>query len=118
MLIPGFYGSSYNADFPSHTDVFKYLHSFADHFNLREHVKFEHMVIRVRPTETTKWEIIAVNLKNDNCIKTIHDAVFVCNGHFSEPFIPNIQGATDFQGKLIHSHDFRSVEKFRGMCSP
>lgn len=116
MLIPGFDGvTPYNDDFPSHTDVLKYLHLFADHFDLIEHIKYQYMVIRVRPIVNTKWEIIAMNLSNDKHIKTIHDAVFVCSGRFTEPYIPNIQGVGEFQGKLIHSHDFRSAEQFRGM---
>lgn len=73
------------------------------------------MVTRVRPIANTKWEIIAVNLSNDKHIKQIHDAVFVCNGHFTEPYIPNIHGVAEFQGKLIHSHDFCSADHFRGM---
>lgn len=114
MIIPGFHQTPYETDFPPHTDVLKYLHSFADHFNLNERIKFQHMVIRVQPIENTKWEINAVNLSNDKHIKTIHDAVFVCNGHFFEPYIPHIDGATEFKGTLIHSHDFRSAEHFRG----
>lgn len=115
MVFPDFNGAFYDANFPTHTDVLKYLHSFADHFNLNDHIKLQHMVIRVRPTEKTKWEIIAVNLANDKCIQTIHDAVSVCSGHFIEPFVPEIPDANKFQGKLIHSRDFRTAENFRGM---
>lgn len=114
MLIPGFDGTFYNDDFPSHTDVLKYLHLFVDHFNLNKHIKYQHMVIRVRPIVNMKWEICAVNLSNDKHIKTIHDIVFVCNGHFSIPYIPEIDGVAKYQGKLIHSHDFRSAEHFQG----
>lgn len=114
MTIPGFDENFYNDDFPPHTDVLKYLHAFADHFNLNGHIKYQHMVTRVRPIANTQWEIAAVNLSDDKHIKQIHDFVFVCNGHFFEPFIPNIQGAAEFEGKLIHSHDFRSAEHFRG----
>lgn len=115
MIIPGFDGASYDTEFPSQADVLKYLHSFANHFELNEHIKYEHMVTRVRLTENTKWEIIAMNLINDTSIKAIHDVLFVCNGHFFEPFIPSITGAHEFHGKLIHSHDFRSAEIFRGI---
>lgn len=117
MLIPGFNDTFYNDDFPPHTDVLKYLHLFAEHFNLNVHIKYQHMVTRVRPIANTKWEIVAVNLSDDKHIQQIHDFVFVCNGHFFEPFIPNVQGVAEFQGKLIHSHDFRSAEQFRGMHS-
>lgn len=115
MVIPGLDDTFYNDDFPLHTDVLKYLRLFADHFNLNGHIKCQHMVTRVRPIANTKWEIVAVNLADDKHIEHIHDFVFVCNGHFFEPYIPNVQDADEFQGRLIHSHDFRSAEHFRGM---
>ena len=42
------------------------------------------------------------------------DAVVVCNGHYSDPRIPNIPGADDFPGEQLHSHNFRTNHEFRG----
>lgn len=46
----------------------------------------------------------------------IFDAVFVCNGHYFAPNIPKIEGANQFRGNKIHSHDYRSPEPYCGMC--
>jgi len=42
------------------------------------------------------------------------DAVLVCNGHYSEPHLPAIPGAADFPGLLMHSHNYRTAERFKG----
>lgn len=115
MEVPDFHLPSDIAPFPSQPDMLNYLHSYADHFDLIQYIKFNHLVIRVRPIENDRWEIIVHNLVEDKLIKSVYDAVFVCNGHFFQPFIPNIVGANEFKGKLLHSHDFRSAEKFQGI---
>lgn len=101
--------------FPSQPEILKYLHAYADHFDLKRHIKLNHVVVRVRPIKNDRWEIIVHDLVNDKIITMQHDVVFVCNGHFFEPSIPNIEDADAFKGKLFHSHDFRSIDKFQGI---
>lgn len=36
----------------------------------------------------------------------------VCNGHYSDPFIPNLRGREKFKGKQWHSHDYREPSSF------
>lgn len=101
--------------FPPQAEVLKYIHSYADRFNLKKYIKFSHLVVRVLPIENGKWEIIVKNLPNNTFETRIYDAVFVANGHFSKPRFPNVPGADDFNGKLMHSHDYRRAEKFFGL---
>ena len=35
------------------------------------------------------------------------DAVAVCNGHFSEPRVPELPGLAEFPGVALHSHNYR-----------
>jgi hypothetical protein len=44
----------------------------------------------------------------------LFDAVLVCNGHYTEPRLPDIPGASDFPGVLMHSHSYRCPRRFRG----
>lgn len=37
--------------------VLNYLEDYANHFNIVEHIKFRHHVIRVRPVQESKWEV-------------------------------------------------------------
>lgn len=100
--------------YPLHTEVLKYFESFADHFDLKRHIKFSHNVTRVVPIANKKWEISVKDLVNNVSETNIYDAVLVANGHFSVPNIPEIPGTSEFNGKIIHSHDFRDAEKYRG----
>lgn len=44
----------------------------------------------------------------------IYDAVLICNGQYSEPLIPDYPGMNEYGGVQIHSHDYRSVDRFKG----
>uniref|UniRef100_A0A383VB45 Flavin-containing monooxygenase n=1 Tax=Tetradesmus obliquus TaxID=3088 RepID=A0A383VB45_TETOB len=44
----------------------------------------------------------------------LFDAVLVCNGHYSEPKLPQLPGAEGWPGLLMHSHNYRSAERFKG----
>ena len=46
--------------------------------------------------------------------KETFDYVVVSSGHFSVPFIPEYKGMNSFPGRIMHSHDFRDAEEFRG----
>lgn len=104
-----------NVSFITQSDVLNYLHSYADHFDLHKYIKFNHVVVRVRPIGKSKWEILVKDLVNNNYIVEKFDAIFVCNGHYSTPNVSQIEGADIFKGKQIHSHDYRTAETFRGM---
>lgn len=95
-------------------DVNEYLNLYADNFKLRQFVKFQHQVLRVRPLLDETWEVIVKNLPEDRLQTFTFDVVFVCNGHFSTPSFPHYPGRNAFKGKQIHSHDYRRPEMFRG----
>lgn len=97
-----------------YSEVLSYYEFYADHFDLKKHIKYSHNVIRVVPIENEKWEIIVKDLVNNIFETTVYDAVFVASGLFSVPHIPEIEGASEFKGKVIHSHDFRDAERYRG----
>lgn len=101
------------ASYPPQPDVLKYLHSYADRFGMKNHIKLNHLVIRVLPIEDRKWEVIVKDLPNNEFQTLIYDYVFVANGHFSSPRYPSIPGMEDFKGKML-SIDYRLAETFRG----
>lgn len=117
MEYPDFHYPNDIISYPSHSDVLKYLNSYAEHFDVKRHIQFSHLVIRVRPVKNTKWEIIVKNLPNNTYETKIYDLVFICNGHYSKPFVSEIPGAHDFGGKIIHSHDFRTAEAYHSKYS-
>lgn len=54
--------------------------------------------------------MLNVNRKQEETFQ--YDAVMVCNGHYSDPFIPNVTGNEKFRGKQWHSHDYREPSNF------
>lgn len=38
----------------------------------------------------------------------------VCNGHYSAPRSPDIEGTDSFPGTVLHSHNYRVNEEYRG----
>ena len=86
--------------------VLAYLTSYAAHFGVADAV-------------TTSTEVTAVRRAGDRWAVTTdrygtrdYDAVVVANGHLSTPRLPDFPGA--FTGEQLHSHDYRTSERFRG----
>lgn len=100
--------------YPPQSQILHYLRSYADHFGVTKHIKFSHLVVGVVPIENGQWRVMIKDLPNNKYETLIHDIVFVANGHLSEPRYPNIPGIEEFQGKYLHSRDFRTAESFRG----
>lgn len=95
-------------------DVLSYIELYADTFKLREHIQFNHQVIRVRPIANERWECIVRDLKADQYRTETYDAVMVCNGHYSKPLIPDYEDMKLFAGRLMHSHVYRCPDSFKG----
>lgn len=59
-----------------------------------------------------RWILAIKNLLTKETYTKGFDAVIVCNGHFSKPYIPDIPGMKLFDGRIIHSHDYRSSKPY------
>ncbi|XP_070697593.1 uncharacterized protein [Pempheris klunzingeri] len=121
MKFPDFPFEPQPQSFVSHQEVLKYLESYCDSHSIRPHIRFNTVVENVKPvlmtTEDeevrTTWEVTSSDPLG--CCKTeTFDAVFVCTGHFTDPHIPDIPGIENFNGKVLHSHDYRYAKPFSG----
>ena len=34
--------------------------------------------------------------------------------HYSDPLLPEVPGMSEFEGKIMHSHDYREAQPFQG----
>ncbi|XP_043933288.1 flavin-containing monooxygenase FMO GS-OX-like 4 [Protopterus annectens] len=120
MAFPDYAFKSDLPSFVGHSDVKEYLESYADHFKIRKHIQFHTKVELVRPTVSEDgrnkciWEVTVSNLINKSTMTEIFDAVLVCSGHYSKPYIPHIPGIEKFKGQVMHSQDYRFPEAFAG----
>lgn len=94
-------------DFAHHSQILTYFENYVDHFGLRETITFNTSVTEVCPAGTNRW---AVTL--DNGETRYYRAVLVASGHHWFPRWPDFPG--EFNGTIIHAHDYRTPEPFQG----
>ncbi|KAG2668521.1 hypothetical protein I3760_15G164800 [Carya illinoinensis] len=130
------WSSSVQDVFPTHTQVLRYLESYAQHFGIIPYIKFNSKVINIdyvgesyeemeswdqwggtgKPFGSRgKWHIL---VQDTRCCSTeVYQFEFVvlCIGRFSGlpniPEFPPDQGPEVFNGKVIHSMDYSDMDK-------
>ncbi len=114
MAYPDFpYGEKIRESFLTPDKVLDYFKLYAEAFELRKFIKFEHHVVNVRPLPNTEtWEVTVKDLPNNQFKVFNVDHVFICIG-ISTPKIAKIEGHEDFKGHIMHSHDYRNTRMFK-----
>lgn len=120
MAFPDFPFPSEWPSFLTHQQVLQYLQSYTSHFGLYRYIHFNSFVQSIRPivnqgTSTSLWEVIVVDTPYKKTSVLLFEAVIVCNGRYSVPFIPEIHGLEHFPGLVMHSHDYRHSKIFQQM---
>lgn len=98
-------------EWPSGEQVQSYLIDYAKKFNIFPLIQFSHEVTNLK-FQNNQWIIHGKNVVNGFTWHT--DFLIICNGTFSEPFIPEIPGMQSFVdagGEVLHSTKFHSTEK-------
>lgn len=88
--------------YPHHARVLDYLRRFALDSGVADRVRLGHRVQHVE--SDAGWRVDGERF----------DAVAVCNGHFSEPRVPDLPGFADFPGLALHSHNYRRPDDLAG----
>ncbi len=99
--------------FPPREVLYNYIIGRVSKGNLKSKIKFDTRVISTE-YKSDKFQISYQDKKNNKIFKDNFDYVVVSSGHFSVPFIPEYKGMKSFPGRIMHSHDFRDAEEFRG----
>ncbi len=99
-------------DYPRHDQMLAYFESYARHFGLYEHIRFEHSVEKISRQADGQWRVAYKDAQGAEHSEAF-DYLMVANGHHNDPKYPEYPG--EYTGRLLHSHDFRSVdESWRG----
>lgn len=102
-------------NFMDHKHFKKYLCMYAEKFNLRHCIKFEHSVDKIEKVgENNRWKVTSRNVVSGKCSSEMFDFVMVCNGHLHEPNMPTFPGLDRFKGKVMHTHDFKTFHGYEG----
>ncbi|XP_013135625.1 PREDICTED: senecionine N-oxygenase-like [Papilio polytes] len=99
--------------YPSGGCFYKYLQSFVKKFDLMKYIRFRSLVTRVR-WANDHWELTYVDSKDKNSYTDACDFIIIASGQYSNPVKPTFQGQDSFKGNIIHSHDYKDPETFRG----
>ena len=112
MAIPGFaFDGPFAGDprrFPGHGEVLAYLRAYARAHDLTAHVRLGTTVERIEPAPADAWDVTTTEGTQR------FDAVAVCNGHYTEPHVPDLPGLDAFAGALVHAHNYRAPDAFAG----
>lgn len=114
MAFPDFPFSKQSDSFLHHTEVLRYLEQYAEANNLYQYIQFDTQVVSVCPVRDQQWSVTSLHLPTMKSNTGIYQSVIVCNGHYSVPVIPVIPGLDQYEGTMIHSHDYRTPEEFQG----
>lgn len=97
--------------FPTHRDMYRYLDSYAEHYGVKEHIRFNTAVESVKPIfdparEPSRWSVTlgtGEELEFDN--------VIIATGHLNEPsHVPMLRD--DFEGEYLHANKYRNPLPF------
>lgn len=66
-----------------------------------------------RPLSMCPLQILSENLETKTHSTDYFDAVLVCNGHYTKPHYPDIDGMSTFMGRQLHSHNYRTPDQVK-----
>ncbi|KAL5432852.1 hypothetical protein PMIN07_007619 [Paraphaeosphaeria minitans] len=105
--------------FPPFGTVKQYLEEYAD--DIRTHLRLGSQIEQVRAgtcdgAHKTKWNLSYTDLVSGRRCEESFDAVICASGHYSDPYIPNFPGISDFDaahpGVITHSKFYRNPRPY------
>jgi cation diffusion facilitator CzcD-associated flavoprotein CzcO len=94
-------------NFPSAKNVFEYLNNYADHFGLRENIRFKTRITLVEPVTIADQELFEVTLESGD--KHLYKGIIVANGHHWVCRITSFLYTYKFPGQTISQAISRRV---------
>ena len=103
------------ASYPPREVLFDYIAGRVKKAGVRDMIRFNSPVQRVSYDESSgQFEVVVKDNSKDEQYTEQFDYVVVATGHFSTPNVPEFEGFDKFKGRVLHAHDFRDAEEFRG----
>ncbi|KAK1373761.1 Flavin-containing monooxygenase [Heracleum sosnowskyi] len=107
-------------EFPPQGQVFQYLESYANHFDLLQHIRFGCQVVSISYNGPSDEEMRACTRFTFTALTDASTQVYqvsfviLCFGKFSSlpniPEFPKGKGPEVFHGKVIHSADYAAMD--------
>lgn len=101
--------------YPPRAVLHDYIAGRVERSDVRKYMKFCHAVRHVDyDAATSLFTVTVKDLVEDRMLSETFDHVVVASGHFSTPNVPYFEGLERFPGRVMHAHDFRSADEFKG----
>lgn len=102
------------ASYPPREVLWDYIKGRVEKSGVRKYCRFRTPVRQVSYSEDSgKFTVTAQDLVADHVSSEEFDYVVVATGHFSTPNVPEFEGFEAFNGRVLHSHDFRDALEFK-----
>jgi len=119
-------GDGSEPSYVSHSEVQQYLQDYAKEFSLLKHIRFGCTVDQLKVLQDDQkkgengcdtWPQISLEW-TDNTTNQSHkqtfDSVCICNGHYTQPSSPKINGIGNFSGTIEHAISYDNPNKYAG----
>ncbi|KAI4344650.1 hypothetical protein L6164_011849 [Bauhinia variegata] len=124
-----------NPEFPSHTQILDYLHSYAEHFDLLKYIKLNSKVVEIRYVGDREaaefggllgdygtlmpgqpvWEVAVQTSQSETIQWYGFEFIVVCVGKYGDvpkiPAFPRNKGPEVFKGKVLHTLDYCKLDQ-------
>lgn len=94
-------------DYPTHKDYLRYIHEYVAHFGLERYILLNTDVLSCGK-QGHQWRVTT------RTTEEMFDALFICTGKESLPYIPEVTGLERFEGRAVHSHIYRRPDVYTG----
>ena len=101
--------------YPPRAVLHDYIKGRIEKSGITHYIKLNHAVRWVSYSDATeKFSVTVKDLQTDQVVTSDFDNVIVACGHFSTPNVPEFPGVNKFLGRVLHAHDFRAADEFKG----
>ncbi|WP_417262538.1 NAD(P)-binding domain-containing protein [Celeribacter sp.] len=103
------------ASYPPRAVLFDYIEGRVIKADVRKWIRFSSVIRWVEyDADKGDFEVTVHDMVEDRVYKERFDNVIVASGHFSSPNVPEYEGFDQFNGRIVHAHDFRDAREFEG----
>ncbi|WP_420566783.1 NAD(P)-binding domain-containing protein [Thalassovita sp.] len=103
------------ASYPPRAVMVDYIEGRVNKAGVREWIRFSSVIRWVEYDPAAgDFTVTVHDMVKDEVYKERFDHVICASGHFSSPNVPEYPGFEQFNGRIVHAHDFRDAREFEG----
>jgi trimethylamine monooxygenase len=101
------------ASYPPRAVMMDYIEGRVEKAGVRDWIRFNTVVrwIEFDPV-AEDFTVTVHDMEGDRVYRERFDHVICASGHFSSPNVPEYPGFEQFNGRIVHAHDFRDAREF------